>query len=332
MQPIVTLTMNPALDIATATDRVVPTHKLRCAAPRYDPGGGGINVARAVHALGGEAVAIFPAGGAAGEMIRHLLDEEDVAYDAVAIAGFTRESLAIEERETGQQYRFILPGPQISERDQERCLDQLSVLAAGASYIIASGSLPLGVPDDFYARVAALAKSLGKGLVLDTSGAALKEAGGGIHLLKPSLRELQDLVGREIRTEREQERAAQQIIEQGRSDIVVLSLGEEGALLATAQGSERFAAIPVAARGTIGAGDSMLAGIVLSLSRGLALNEAVRFGMAAGAAALFGTGTELCRRADVERLYAQCVRPNQCAVLLGRTLRNGALEAAEQVT
>ena len=124
-------------------------------------------------------------------------------------------------------------------------------------------------------------------------------------MLKPSLRELQDLVGREIRTEREQERAAQQIIEQGRSDIVVLSLGEEGALLATAEGSERFAAIPVAARSTIGAGDSMLAGIVLSLSRGLALNEAVRFGMAAGAAALFGTGTELCRRADVERLYAQ---------------------------
>ena len=111
--PIVTLTMNPALDIATSTDRVVPTHKLRCAAPRYDPGGGGINVARAVHALGGDAVAIFPAGGAAGEMIRHLLDEEDVAYDAVAITGFTRESLAVEERATGNQFRFILPGPEI---------------------------------------------------------------------------------------------------------------------------------------------------------------------------------------------------------------------------
>ena len=240
--------MNPALDIATATDRVVPTHKLRCAAPRYDPGGGGINVARAVHALGGDAVAIFPAGGAAGEMIRHLLDEEDVAYDAVAIAGFTRESLAVEERATGNQFRFILPGPEISEEIQEHCLDQLAQRASEADYIVASGSLPLGVPDDFYARVAALAKSLGKRLVLDTSGAALKQAGGGIHLLKPSLRELQDLVGREIRTEREQECAAQQIIEQGRSDIVVLSLGEEGALLATAEGSERFAAIPVAAR------------------------------------------------------------------------------------
>jgi|SRR5208282_5263784 len=302
MQAIVTLTMNPALDIATSTDRVVPTHKLRCAAPRYDPGGGGINIARAVHALGGDAVAIFPAGGAAGEMIRHLLDEEGVSYDAVAIAGFTRESLAVDERGTGNQFRFILPGPEIAERDQQRCLDQLVLRAAGASCIVASGSLPLGVPDDFYARVSALAKSLGKRLVLDTSGQALKKA-GGVYMLKPSLRELQDLVGRQIRTETDQEQAARDVIEQGRSEIVVLSLGAEGALLATADGCERFAAIPVEARSSVGAGDSMLAGVVLGVSRGLPLREAVRFGMAAGAAALFGAGTELCRRADVERLY-----------------------------
>jgi 6-phosphofructokinase 2 len=305
MAAIVTLTMNPALDIATSTERVVPAHKLRCAEPRYDPGGGGINVARAAHALGGDAAAIFPAGGAAGEMIRHLLDQEGLAYHAVAITGFTRESLAVEERESGKQYRFILPGPEISEKDQQRCLDQLALLAADASYIVASGSLPLGVSDDFYARVAALARSLIKRLVLDTSGAALKQAGHGIHLLKPSLRELQDLTGREIRSEREQERAAREVIEQGRSEIVVVSLGAEGALLATADGTQRFAALPVQARSTIGAGDSMLAGIVLGLSRGLPLHEAVRFGMAAGAAALLGSGTELCRLADVERLHTQ---------------------------
>ena len=305
MTAIVTLTMNPALDIATVTDRVEPAHKLRCAAPRYDPGGGGINVARAVHALGGEALAIFPAGGAAGEMIRHLLDEEGVSYDAVAIAGFTRESLAVEERASGNQFRFILPGPEISERDQQRCLDQLALRAAGASYIVASGSLPLGVPDDFYAQVAALAKSLGKRLVLDTSGPALKQAGSGVHLLKPSLRELQDLVGRPIRTESEQEWAARDVIAQGRAEIVVVSLGDEGALLATADRTERFPAIPVEARGSIGAGDSMLAGIVLGLTRGQPLHDAVRFGMAAGAAALLGFGTELCRRTDVDRLYPQ---------------------------
>jgi 6-phosphofructokinase 2 len=305
MAAIVTLTMNPALDIATMTDRVVPAHKLRCAEPRYDPGGGGINVARAVHALGGDAVAIFPGGGAAGEMIRHLLDEKGVSYDAIAIAGFTRESLAVEERASGNQFRFILPGPEISERDQQRCLDQLALRAAGASYIVASGSLPLGVPDDFYAQVAALAQSLGKRLVLDTSGPALKQAGSAVHLLKPSLRELQDLVGRPIRTESEQEWAARDVIAQGRAEIVVVSLGDEGALLATADRTERFPAIPVEARGSIGAGDSMLAGIVLGLTRGQPLQDAVRFGMAAGAAALLGFGTELCRRTDVARLYPQ---------------------------
>jgi 6-phosphofructokinase 2 len=303
MGTIVTLTMNPALDIATSTDRVVPTHKLRCAPPRYDPGGGGINVARAVNALGGEAVAIFPVGGPAGEMIHHLLDQEGVRHHPIEIGGFTRESLAVEDRQTGEQFRFILPGPEVSTADQERCLDQLSVAAAEADFIVASGSLPLGVPEDFYARVAGLMRKLGKRLVLDTSGAALKQADHGIYLLKPSLRELQDLAGREIGTSFEQECAAREVIEQGRSEIVVLSLGAEGALLVTAQECERFAAVPVEARSTVGAGDSMLAGIVLGLTRGLQLREAVRFGLAAGAAALLGAGTQLCRRSDVEHLY-----------------------------
>jgi 6-phosphofructokinase 2 len=300
---IVTLTMNPALDIATATGRVVPGHKLRCSEPRYDPGGGGINVARAVHALGGKAMAVFPLGGPAGEMIRHLLDEAGVPHHAIAVEGFTRESLAVEERNTGQQYRFILPGPTIAGRDQERCLDELARLAPQADYIVASGSLPLGVPDDFYARVAELARRFERRFILDTSGMALKHAGSGVWLLKPSLSELGSLVGRELRSVAEQEQAACEIIAQRRAEIVVLSLGAEGALLVTGAESKRFAAIPVAARSTVGAGDSMLAGIVLALSRGLALPEAVRFGMAAGAAALLGSGTELCKRSDVERLY-----------------------------
>ena len=160
MAAIVTLTMNPALDIATATDRVVPTHKLRCEAPRYDPGGGGINVARAVHALGGDALAIFPAGGAAGEMIRHLLHEEGVAHEAVAIAGFTRESLAVEERAE----RRTIPlhparDPRSARPTRNAASTRWRAAAPQADYIVASGSLPLGVAEDFYARVAALAQT-----------------------------------------------------------------------------------------------------------------------------------------------------------------------------
>ena len=313
MAIIATLTMNPALDIATSTDRVEPTHKLRCSTPRYDPGGGGINVARAVHALGGQSIAVFPIGGPAGEMIRHMLQQESVPHCARPISGFTRESLAVEELTSGQQYRFILPGPELSPSDQERCLDQHFAAAASAQYIVASGSLPPGVPEAFYSRVAELARQHGKRFVLDTSGAALKQAGSGIHLLKPSLRELADLTGQEIRTERDEERAARQILDEGRCEIVVVSLGARGALLATANTAERFAAIPVEARSTVGAGDSMLAGIVLALARGLPLRDAVRFGMAAGAAALLGSGTQLCRRSDVERLYADADRETlQC--------------------
>ena len=213
MAAIVTLTMNPALDIATSTDRVEPTHKLRCSAPRYDPGGGGINVARAVHALGGDAVAIFPIGGPAGEMIRHMLQQEGVAHHAIPISGFTRESLAVEELASGKQFRFILPGPELKPADQKRCLDQLCAAASGTQYIIASGSLPPGVPDDFYAKVAELARVQRARFVIDTSGPALKQAGLGIYLLKPSLRELTDLTGREIRSERDEELAARQVIE-----------------------------------------------------------------------------------------------------------------------
>lgn len=308
MAAIVTLTMNPALDIATATDRVIPDHKLRCSTPRYDPGGGGINVARAVHALGGDALAIFPAGGPAGELIEHLLREEGVACDIVQVAGFTRESLAVEERTSGSQYRFILPGPVIGPADQERCLDLLSHAAAGADFVVASGSLPLGVADDFYGRVAALAKRQGVRFVLDTSGAALKRAGGGVYLLKPSLRELEELVGHPVEGEAQEEAAAREVVAQGRCEIAIVSLGARGAVVASPAGCSRFPAIPVAAKSTVGAGDSMLAGIVLALSRGLPLDESVRFGTAAGAAAMLGSGTQLCRREDVERLYAPLPR------------------------
>lgn len=303
MARIVTLTMNPALDIATSIERIVPDRKLRCDAPRYDPGGGGINVARAAHALGIDALAVFPAGGAAGELIGHLLRQEGLAYTAVPIGGFTRESLNVAERESGQQYRFILPGPEIDNRDQQHCLDALAAAAVDADYIVASGSLPRGIPEDFYARIGDMARRLGKRLILDTSGPALQHAGTGIYLLKPSLGELEGLTGHPIRGEREEEQAARDLIAQGRCEIALVSLGARGALLASKQAVERLPALQVTSKTAVGAGDSMLAGILVGLTRGLSLGEAARFGIAAGTAALLAAGTQLCRREDVERLY-----------------------------
>jgi 6-phosphofructokinase 2 len=301
---ILTLTMNPALDIATTTDIVVPTEKLRCGEPRYDPGGGGINVARAVRLLGGDARAIFPAGGMSGAMLCDLLKDEGVPQTFVPIAGITRESLAVVEGQTGKQYRFLLPGPALSIRDQERCLDTLATYAPEASFLVASGSLPPGVPDDFYARVAALARASRVRFALDTSGPALAAAGNDVFLLKASLRELEQLAGTALRSEREEENAARDVIAMRRAHNLVVSLGSRGSLLADAVGIRRFPAIPVQAVGSVGAGDCMVAGIVLSLVRGQTLTEAVRFGMAAGAAALLRPGTELCRRDDTERLFS----------------------------
>lgn len=310
MAKIVTLTMNPALDIATSTGQIIPERKLRCEAPRYDPGGGGINVARAVHSLGAAALAVFPAGGAAGQWIGHLLQQEGVAHTTIAIAGFTRESLNVNERDSGKQYRFILPGPSIDSLDQQRCLDALAAAALDATYIVASGSLPLGVADDFYARVAALAQRLGKPLVLDTSGPALRHAGTGIYLLKPSLSELQDLAGRPLRSERDEEQAARELIEQGRCEIAVVSLGARGAMLASKDGIARLPALSVAVNSAVGAGDSMLAGILVGLMRGWPCKEAARFGIAAGTAALLSAGTQLCRLDDTERFYRQLSEAN----------------------
>ncbi|MGE5271202.1 MAG: 1-phosphofructokinase family hexose kinase [Thiohalocapsa sp.] len=305
MRSIVTLTMNPALDVATATQTITPSIKLRCEAPRYDPGGGGINVARAVHRLGGEALAVFPAGGASGQMIQALLAEEHVPQIGVPVTAVTRQSLAVSERDSGRQYRFVLPGPPLAVADCERVLAALAAHAEGAAFVVASGSLPPGVPADFYARVARLAQSCDARFALDASGAALSEARGPIYLIKASRRELEQLHGAAVESENAQEEAAMAVIAQRRCEVLVVSLGAEGALLASADGVRRFAAPGVPAVSSIGAGDAMLAAILLALVRGWTLVEAVRFGVAAGTASLLQPGTELCRRDDVERLYRE---------------------------
>ena len=304
MTDIVTLTMNPALDIATATEIIEPSRKLRCEMPCYDPGGGGINVARAAHMLGGDALAVFPAGGASGQMIEALLRQEGVANVAVTVPGITRESLAVVERQSGKQYRFLLPGPELATHDQERLLDALAEqMGSRTRFIVASGSLPPGVPAGFYGQVARLARHRGVSFALDSSGEALTGAGTGIFLIKASLRELGQLRGAPAAGNAALEEAARGVIAEGRCEVLVVSLGADGALLATGDECRRFPAAPVAAIGSVGAGDSMLAGMLVALTRGWELAEAVRFGVAAGSAALLRPGTELCRREDTERLY-----------------------------
>ncbi|PVE23415.1 phosphofructokinase [Microvirga sp. KLBC 81] len=317
MPDIVTLTMNPALDVSTSAETVVPTDKVRCGAVQHDPGGGGINVARVVQTLGGHALAVFPAGGPTGLMLERLLGRAGVPSRHVTISGFTRESFTVDERRSGLQYRFVLPGPEISAAERQACLEELARAAEGARIIVLSGSFPPGLSHDFVQDVADLSKRLGCRFVLDTSGEALRHVKYGAYLLKPSIRELREWVGQELHSEAEQVEAARQLIDRGITEVMVVSQGAEGALLVTADGHEKLAPIEVPIKSAVGAGDSMVAAICFGLVQGLDLRHAIRLGMAAGAATLMTPGTGLCRREDVERLYAERIAQETIEPLRG---------------
>lgn len=302
MADIVTLTMNPAVDLFAEVDRVAPDEKLRSRNPRRDPGGGGLNVARAIHRLGGDATAIFPAGGSTGELLKRLLEEEEIRISTVAVSGFTRENFTAWESGSDRQFRFILPGPELDQGEQQRLRDE--ALSADPAYLVASGSLPPGVRPDFYARLADAARNAGVRLVLDTSGDALREGvSGGVFLVKPNLRELSQIAGRDVSEDPDQEEAARRLVERGGAEVVVVSMGAGGVLLVTGSITERIPSPTVPIRSKVGAGDSTVAGITLALARGEDVPTAVRFGVAAGAAAVMTPGTELCRREDTERLF-----------------------------
>jgi len=306
MKTISTLTMNPSVDTSTAVAHVEPDRKLRCEPPRLDPGGGGINVARVIHRLGGACAAFYAAGGHTGRQLRDLLDLEALDHRPVEIQGSTREDVTVTDRGDGRQYRFVMPGPRLTETEWRRCVEVLVNATPAPDYIVASGSLPAGVPTDFYACLAREARRRNARLVLDTSGEALRAATAEpVYLFKPNRREVAELLGRPWADEGDLRQGIEDFVRRGRAEAVVVSLGAEGALLATREGTERLAApvVPVASR--IGAGDSMVAGIVVALARGDSMRQAALLGLAAGSATVMRSGTELCRRADVERLHAE---------------------------
>ncbi len=306
MSTIATLTLNPAVDKNTSVDRVVAEDKLRCAAPSREPGGGGINVSRVVQRLGGAPKALYTAGGPTGAMLEGLLDKEGLDHHPLPVDDWTRENLIVSETSTDRQFRFGMPGPTLTADALQDTLAALRALDPAPDHLVASGSLPPGVPDNAYTAVAEAAHDLGARPILDTSGPALRAArAAGWYLLKPNLRELEQLAGRALDTDPERIGAARDFMERGWCEVVVLSMGAAGALLITPERAlhVRSPTVPIESR--VGAGDSMVGGLTLALDRGWDLADAVRFGVAAGAAAVMTPGTELCRRDDTERLYAQ---------------------------
>lgn len=313
MARIATITINPAVDLATAVERVVPTVKLRCRGLRRDPGGGGINVARVIRRMGNPVTAIYTAGGLIGSLLQSLVEEEKIESIAVGISAETREDFTVSEETSNQQFRFVLAGPELSAVEWHACLNALQALEPFPDFLVASGSLPPGVPDDFYGQIARLAKTRHATLVLDTSGAPLKHAlAQGVFLVKPNLNELCALIGRPLDADKDLIEACHKIVDAGQAEVVALTLGHRGALFVSHERVWRAPAVPVKPVSAVGAGDSFVGGITWSLAQGHPVESAFRYGMAAGAAALLAPGTELCHPDHVHRLYEKAELTELC--------------------
>jgi 6-phosphofructokinase 2 len=299
---IVTLTMNPSVDLASDADAVRPVRKVRTRNETFDPGGGGVNVSRVLRELGADTLAVIAAGGVSGHLLEELLGEAGLPHASIPTAGRTRVSYTVHDLSAKLEYRFVPEGPVLAEPEWKAALDALD--AAQGGWIVASGSLPRGVPEDFYARAAARASRRGRRFVLDTSGAPLRAAllGGGLALIKPSRGEFETLVGESLDTPEAQDAAALRFVREGAAELVAVTLGHEGALLAEPAGVLRMPALDVPVVGAVGAGDSFLAAMVFALSRGESPREAFALGMAAGAAAVMRPGTAHPRAEDVEAL------------------------------
>ncbi|QOV65922.1 6-phosphofructokinase II [Kosakonia pseudosacchari] len=304
MAAIYTLTLAPSLDSATLTPQIYPEGKLRCTAPVFEPGGGGINVARAIAHLGGKATAIFPAGGATGEHLTALLADENVPTITVATQDWTRQNLHVHIESSGEQYRFVMPGAALNEDEFRQIEEKVLTIERGAILVI-SGSLPPGVQVEKLTQLIKAAQKQGIRCIVDSSGEALTAALtiGNIELVKPNQKELSALVGRELTQPDDVRKAAQEIVQTGKALRVVVSLGPQGALGVDADTCVQVVPPPMKSQSTVGAGDSMVGAMTLKLAQDAPFDDMVRFGVAAGSAATINQGTRLCAREDTQKIY-----------------------------
>jgi 6-phosphofructokinase 2 len=307
MAAIFTLSLNPAIDVSSETDRVVPTHKIRTTNEEYEPGGGGVNVARVIVELGGQATLICPAGGFPGNMLDELLGAIPVPRKIVPIAGDTRISFTVFERKTGNEFRFTPNGPKLSEAELGACLD--AIRAADYDYFVASGSVPMGAPTDILAQVADIVDRKGARFVLDSSGAGLSVTleKSRVYFVKPSMSELEALVGRRLDNATAEE-AAKDLVKRGRAEIVAVTMGASGAIVVTGDGVLRVDAPKVETRSAVGAGDAFVGAMTLALSRGEPIEDALVLATAAGAATALTPVSKVCALTDVTRIHEEMKR------------------------
>ena len=306
---IAALSLNPTIDMMSEADLVVPTHKIRTSNESFEPGGGGVNVARVIHELGGKAMVICPAGGFSGRMLDELLGAIPLPRRIVPIAGNTRISVTVFERKTGHEYRFTPNGPTLSADEVAACLE--AIRDADYSMFVASGSVPMGAPTDILAQIADIVTGKGAKFILDSSGAGLSVTleKASVTMVKPSMPELEALVGRRL-DHKSAEAAASDLVRRGRAEIVAVTLGAAGAMVVTKDRTFRIRAPKVEARSAVGAGDAFVGAMALSLSEGKPVDEAIMLATAAGAATALTPVAKVCARHDVMRLHEQVKQEN----------------------
>lgn len=301
---ITTLTLNPSLDKSTHFSGLLAEQKMRCEIPRYDAGGGGINVSKAILKLGGHSLCIFTSGGSSGEMLETLITNQKIESAIIKTKNWTRENFIAFDDLSQAQYRFGFPGNELLDVEIDAILKSIQDLQS--DYLVISGSLNEGVSSDFYQKIAEIAKASNIKVIVDTSGEALnKVLETGVYLIKPNIGELAKLIGVERLEMNEVAAAAQKLIEKGCAEIVVVSLGPQGAVLVTANQTEFVAAPNVVKKSTVGAGDSMVGAMTWALSQNKSLKEVVQWGVACGSAATMNEGTQLFNVADASRLFKE---------------------------
>ena len=301
---IVTLTINPALDKSTSVSRITSEKKLRCEPMIIEAGGGGINVSKAIQELGGISQAVFPVGGSNGQLLEEILKENELLFKSIPVSPDTRENFTVTESTSNNQFRFVLPGERLNDRELKNVLSLISEMNPFPDFIVASGSLPPGTPDDFYCQVAAICTAKGAKCIVDASGLPMScSSTENIYLLKVSLSELCNISGADDLQLHEIEEAAKEIINKRNCNIVVVSLGQSGALLVTKDEIISTAAPMVKRISTVGAGDSMVGGMVWKMQQSSSLKEMIQFGVACGTAAIMNPGTQLFKKQDAFKLY-----------------------------
>jgi 6-phosphofructokinase 2 len=307
MTQILTVTLNPALDLATHCPMVSPGVKLRCGPQSAEPGGGGVNVARAVVQLGGRARALVALGGPTGESLLRLLTERGMDLLPVPAPGETRHSFAVTDDSTGEQYRFVLSGPAWTQPQLDAVLDTLAAEAHEGALIVLSGSMPPGCPPGWIPR--ACARLAGRRVVVDTSGAHLAQQAAGPqpapYVLRMDSAEARDLSGQALETRADSAAFAEALRQRGAATLVIIARGADGSVMAGPEACWHATAVNDTVVSAIGAGDSFVGGFVMALAAGETAPEALRRGAAAASAAVMSPGTELCRPGDYARLLPQ---------------------------